>query len=107
MVTGICILAMSVIMFSYLESADLLNRKAQIGQLARKYILRMETVGYLTEQDRTVLQQELMRAGVSEFTLEGSTMEPVSYGMPIVLQIQGNLGGEHAFTEKRVSTAKN
>lgn len=107
MVSGLCILAMTVVMLSYMESVSLLNQKAFVGQLARKYILRMETVGYLTERDRIMLCQELETAGVSEVILEGTTLHEVVYGAPITLQIGGKLKGEYAFEERRVSTAKN
>lgn len=107
MVSGICILAMTVVMLSYMGSVSLLNQKAAVGQLARKYILRMESVGYLTERDRIMLCQELDTAGVTEITLEGTTQHEVVYGTPITLQIGGKLKGEYAFEERRVSTAKN
>ena len=107
MITGICTLAMMVLMLSYLGHVELLNQKAEVDQLARKYILKMETVGYLTAEDRSMLVLELEDTGASELDFSGSTMSRVTYGMPVTLQIQGKLGGEYAFLEKRVSTAKN
>lgn len=106
-VAGFCILAMTVVMFSYMESVSLIQQKTEISQLARKYILRMETVGYLTAVDRTSLFQELDSAGVTEINLGGTTLSEASYGSPIALCISGKLKGEYAFEEKRVSTAKN
>lgn len=105
--TGICILGMTIVMLSYMESVSLLHQKAEVGQLARKYILRMETVGYLTSGDQVVLCQELDEMGVTEVNLEGTTMHEVIYGSPITLCINGKLEGEYQFEEKRVSTAKN
>lgn len=107
MSSGICILAMTVVMLGYMESVSLINQKAAVGQLARKYILRMETVGYLTERDYTLLCQELETIGVSESDLKGTTRHEVAYGAPITLQISGKLKGEHIFEERRFSTAKN
>lgn len=107
MVTGICILAMTIVMLSYFDSVQLLQQKTAVSQLARKYILKMETMGYLQPKDRTLLQQELELLGVTEIAFEGSTLTQVNYGSPITLHIRGNLGGEHAFEERRVSTAKN
>lgn len=104
---GLCILAMTVVMLSYMDNVSLLHQKAEVGQVARKYILRMETVGYLTPSDRTALQQELTSLGVTEIDLEGTTLHEMSYGSPITLEIGGKLKGEYAFEEKRVSTAKN
>ncbi len=106
LITGICILAMTVVMLAYMDSADLLQQKSQVGQLARRYILRMETVGYLTAEDRTALSQSLVDLGVTEIDLADTTVAQVDFGDPIVLRIRGNLKGAYAFEEYRTSTAK-
>lgn len=107
MVTGLCLLAMTVVMLSYMDNVQLIQQKTEVSQLARKYILRMETVGYLTPGDRTVLTGELQAAGITDITYEGTTENEVGYGEPITLQIKGKLRGQYDFMEKRVSTAKN
>lgn len=107
MTAGICMLAMTVIMLSYMESVSLIHQKAEVSQYARKYILRMETVGYLTTDDRTMLCQELESLGVTEIDLTGTTVSEVPYGTYITLHMKGKLKGAYAFEEKRVSTAKN
>lgn len=103
---GICILAMTVVMLAYLDNMGLIVRKTEISQIARKYILRMETVGMLTEEDRAALCEELTAAGVTELELEGTTLWRAEYGDPIALRIQGKLQGKYDFTENRMSTAK-
>ena len=107
LITGICILAMTVVMLSYMDSVELIQQKSQVGQLARKYILRMETVGCLTVEDRTALTQELFDLGVTEIDYADTTVSEVPFGEPITLRIQGKLKGEYAFKEHRASTAKN
>ena len=107
MLTGICMLAMLVMLLSCFESVELLNSKAAVGQLARKYILQMETYGYLSGQARAALSLELAELGVTGISYDGTTFNEVSYGDPIALEIHGNLKGEYGFVEKRVSTAKN
>lgn len=104
--TGLCLLAMTAVMVVYLGCAGLIQTKTQISQIARKYILRMETMGMLTDEDRSALFGELEAAGVTQIQLEGTTLWQVSYGEPIQLQIQGRMGDRYDFTEKRVSTAK-
>lgn len=106
MATGICILAMTAIMLAYLGNMSLIQQKMEVSQIARKYILRMETVGTLTDTDRAALCAELEAAGVTELCLDGTTLVQARYGEPVVLQLHGKLKEEYAFTEKRVSTAK-
>lgn len=106
MITGILILAMTVIMLAFLDDMRMIQQKAEVDQLARRYILRMETVGGLTPEDQEDLVQELTSRGVTEIDLEGTTLGAAGYGQKIVLRICGRLGGRYAFEEKRVSTAK-
>lgn len=107
MSAGICMLAMTVLMLSYMDNVRLIHRKTEVSQIARQYILRMETVGYLTEEDRIRLGRELEAAGVTELELAGTTLSPVTYGDIITLEIRGRLEGEYDLAEKRISTAKN
>ena len=102
----LCILAMTIVMTTFLSLVQLVNQKTMVGQLARNYVLRMETVGYLRAEDEAALRQELEGYGITEISLEGTTRTPVTYGAEITLRIAGKIGGEHAFEEKRVSTAK-
>lgn len=104
--TGICILAMTTLMFNYMDNISLIMQKTEVSQIARKYILRMETMGMLADEDRAELCEELAAAGVTKLQLDGTTFVQAGYGEPIVLQLQGNLKEDYAFTEKRVSTAK-
>lgn len=106
MITGFCMLAMTVVVLSYMDNVRLIQQKTSVSQLARKYILEMETVGYLTQQSQKMLTGELEVLGVTEIHYEGTTDVPVGYGEPITLLIQGKLEGEYAFTEQRVSTSK-
>ena len=99
-------LAMTVVMLSYMGNTRLVYQKARISQTARKYILRMETEGELTEADRIYMIRELEGLGVTELNLSGTTMGRVQYGEPIVLMFTGKLEGTYEFEEKRVSTAK-
>ena len=107
MLTGVCMLAMTVMMLAYMNSLELLEQKREVGQLARKYILQMETTGYLTAENSEALKTELAAVGATEISLNGTTVNPVGYGENIILQMEGRLGGEYAFSEKRTSTAKN
>ncbi len=106
MVTGIFVLAMAVVMLSFLENIQMIQQKADVDQIARRYILRMESEGGLTGEDKILLVDELEQMGVTQISLNGSTMAEAGYGTAIELHIHGFLGGEYEFHETRVSTAK-
>lgn len=105
--TMICILALITLMMAFLDCMALVNCKTAVGQIARNYILRMETVGYLNKADEDLLKKELAECGVSEVSLLGTTRKQVNYGSEIKLHIQGKIKGEYHIEEIRLSTAKN
>lgn len=121
---GITILAMSIVVSAYLECTGLMLKKLEISQISRKYILVMETEGYLSEQHKQMLIQELQALEVQNIDLSGTTLQPVSYGETILLKIKGTIsakvlkdseelweggfGTRNAIVEEyRSSTAKN
>lgn len=103
----ICMLFMSVLMLRFFDSVQLINEKMEINQIARRYILRMETTGYLSEEDMAGLTSELSGAGAEALDFSGTTRAQTSYGETIVLRFYGKLRGQFEFEEERVSTAKN
>lgn len=121
---GLTILAMSIVVTAYLECTGLMLKKLEINQVSRRYILKMETEGYLTETGRLELLQELQSLGMENIDLSGTTLQPVSYGDTILLKITGTvrtktigegeemwnegfLEGSTTVEEMRMSTAKN
>ena len=80
MAAGLCMLAMTVVILSYMGNVGLIRQKEQVSQIARKYILIMETQGALTDSDRTALVMELELVGVTDLQLDGTTVAPVGYG---------------------------
>lgn len=120
----ICVLTMTIVMLAFIGSIGLMNSKASISQIARKYILKMETVGYLTGNDCVELSAELTKLGAVDLDFTGTTMNQVEYGSPILLVIRGKISGQsvsadggllqtvfgngfYEFEERRMSTAKN
>lgn len=106
MTVCICILMMTVLLVAYMDGVRLLHEKEEINQIARKYILRMETVGMLRESDKAALLLELENAGATDISLTGTSVQAVGYGENLILLIRGRLEGRYEFEEKRVSTAK-
>lgn len=105
--TGLCILAMTAVMGAYLDNMELIQQKSHVGQLARNYILKMETEGGMMPEDRIMLIQELDDIGITDIDLSGTTFGETEYGGRISLNIRGKLKGGYEFEESRVSTAKN
>lgn len=81
-------------------NVQLIAKKAEVGQLARCYLLKMETVGYLAAQDQMQLTAELENLGMTGIDYEGSTLNPAGYGNDVVLQIHGRLGETYEIYEK-------
>ena len=70
MTMGMCVLALTVVMLNYLQNVQLLQAKENVGQLARAYLLKMETVGYLEPAEQAHLTAELETAGLTEIDYE-------------------------------------
>lgn len=104
---GLCMIAMLTLMMSCFTHMAILQKKVYLGQTARKYMLRMETVGYLESQKEKELRRELADLGITELSLEGTTTEPVPYGEVITLRIKGKLEDKMDVYETKTSTAKN
>lgn len=104
---GLCMIAMLILMMSCFSHMALLQKKVYLGQTARKYMLQMETVGFLESRKEEELTSELEELGISEISLEGTTIDPVSYGEEITLRIRGKLEGGIDVYETKTSTAKN
>ena len=123
MTVCISLLAMVLVVMVYLNLSELMLTKLEVSQVTRKYILRMETKGYLDEGDKSALLSELASLGMREIELGGSTLSPVGYGENICLSVKGMVTGrvlnsedswlngfvqrEFMVEENRMSTAKN
>lgn len=121
---GITILAMTIVVMVYLQCTELMIKKLEVSQISRKYILKMETEGYLSQENKTQMLMELKNLGVQNVDISGTTTQPVTYGDTIILKINGKvnsnmLAGEEdlwnegfstgwvSLEEIRMSTAKN
>lgn len=115
-VTFFCALAL-------LEFTTILNQKININQTSRRYLLKMETTGYLTDSERLSLISELNRLGVTNVSLIGTSFQDVGYGNDVILEFTGKLHykevkllslfeaeevkGTESIRQRIVSTAKN
>ena len=70
-------------------SASNIDRSSDIHHVARTYLLRMETDGCLTEENRNLLLAELETLDMEQIDLTGTSFTNVGYGNPVRLVIRG------------------
>lgn len=78
--------AFLVIIFGAFAS---ISDKWHMNQVAREYLLIMETEGYLTAEDMTSLEEELKDCGLYNISFSGTTTSEVGYGERVYLKISG------------------
>ena len=88
LITIIVVGIMVVATMGYMSNYSVRN---DIDVVAREYILRMETEGYLTADMKADLVSALTEIGVTDIVLDGTTESEVSYGEQIVLCITGKV----------------
>ena len=62
-----------------------------INSIVREYVLRMETRGCLTKEDKDMLFAELQNKGMEQICLDGTTLTPVENGDIVTLKISGEI----------------
>ena len=89
------VLAITLLVLVYLDFMWVFNIKEDVKQLSREYMLRVETVGYLTPQDEAALRRDLEALGVKDISLAGSTTGTAAgYGNRVTLVISCTIPGE-------------
>lgn len=78
--------AFLVIIFGAFSS---ISDKWHMRQVAREYLLIMETEGYLTASDQVSLKEELESCGLYNISFSGTTTSEVGYGERVYLKIRG------------------
>lgn len=79
---------MIVILTSWVVNIE---NKNNIDLIARKYLLQMETEGYLTEEGKQSMLNELVENKMTNISLFGTSMSQVGYGNTIELHLKGSL----------------
>lgn len=88
------IITATILMTSFLNIIHTASVKEEVKQVCRKYILEMETTGYLNSTSQTQLIQELTALGVTDIDLSGTTFVSAKYGNPIYLSVHCNILGQ-------------
>ncbi len=84
---SLCVVAVLVVLSAGFFAA--IRQRDQIDQLAREYLLMMETEGYLSALGQQQLTASLEEAGLCDISLSGTTVTQVGYGEQIVVSISG------------------
>ena len=85
----VVIVLLAVLWTGSMVTASNINRSNAIHQVARTYLLRMESDGYLTEENRNLLLAELEALDMEQIDLTGTSFTSVGYGNQIRLVIRG------------------
>ena len=83
----IMVIAAVMLIMVFFDLYQILSLNEDVKQIARKYMLTMETMGYLDPPNQTTLVQELSDLQVTDIDLTGSTMSDAGYGNAVYLQI--------------------
>lgn len=92
--------AITAIYMTYMSDYD---KRELADQIAREYILKMETQGYLSEDMKNSLISELGDAGFVGINLQGTTVSKAEYGEEVVLMINAFLETEDYVFESLLS----
>ena len=87
----IMVIAAVMLIMVFFDLYQILSLNEDVKQIARKYMLTMETMGYLDPANQTTLVQELSDLQVTDIDLTGSTMSDAEYGNAVYLQISCKL----------------
>ena len=85
----VVIVLLAVLWTGSMVSASNIDRSSDIQQVARTYLLRMETDGCLTEENRNLMIAELEALDMEQIDLTGTSFTNVGYGNRIRLVIRG------------------
>lgn len=83
------ILIMFIVIYYGVDITSQLGTAVKKSRIERKYVLIMETEGYLTASAQGALIKELEAIGVSNISFAGTTLLPAGYGKTVVLSITG------------------
>ena len=87
----ITVVVVSMLAVQFVGYIKVMDIKDEISLTMRKYIIRMETTGYLADDDKKSMLEELNEIGVTGVDFSGTTMHEVEYGNIIDLHITGKL----------------
>lgn len=89
--TLVAIIFLMVAMFVAVSIIADMNLAITKLRIERKYMLTMETNGYLTLDNMAGMTSELTALGVDNISFEGTTLSKAGYGNPVYLVVTGSI----------------
>ena len=87
----VTIVFMGILWFGSMVTASNIDKSSALNQVTRKYMLRMEADGYLTQENKNAMVLELQTLGVEGVDLTGTSLTDVGYGNQVTLNVKGTL----------------
>lgn len=90
----LAILVCTALSFMTINWTSQMTERRDIDSVLRTYILRMESRGYLSEEDKTSMIQELTDLGVTNITFGNTNiglLNRIPYGEKICLEVYGKV----------------
>ena len=87
----VVIVLLAVLWTGSMITASNINRSNDIHQVARTYLLQMEADGYLTEENKGLLLNDLSALDMVNIDLTGTSFMDVGYGNQVRLVIRGKV----------------
>ena len=87
----VVIVLLAVLWTGSMITASNIDRSNAIHQVARTYLLQMEAEGYLTEENKAELLNDLAALDMVNIDLTGTSFTDVGYGNQVRLVIKGEV----------------
>lgn len=82
------ILSFFIIILASMNDISAIDKYIEANRVARKYMLKVESSGYLNQDNANKLKNELENLGLSNINLSGTTMTEVNNGEDVYLDIK-------------------
>lgn len=88
----LCIIVTMVFVMLFTSWIANITHRQELNSICRKYILQMESTGYLTDNMRANLEAELVSAGMTNVSIDTpTTLKHAKYGEDINLKVTGKM----------------
>ena len=101
------IIVLLILLAITLQYSIVFKQYTKIQGIAKEYILKMQTTGYLTDELKAELEETLQANGMKDISYDGSTASYQESGNKIILVIKGTYQYTIAvpsFSEKKTKT---